>query len=325
MKKIARLLMVLSVISAVSVYPEFATAEAKNIKISMVVWPGYAHAFIAQEKGFFKKYNVNVELLLKEEYAESMNLYKIGNADAFLGLLPDIIIMNAGGYHSKIVYIPDYTYTADGIIARPEFASLLDLKEKRVSFTGVNSFSHIFVVEALRRAGLEEEDVYFETIPAKDVLSALEQNRIDAGFTWDPFKTQALEKGYKVLVHTKDVPGIVVDVLAFSSKIVKERPDDIRAIVRSLLEARDYVFSNRDEAIKIMAEAEGMSKKEMATGLDGIHLLDLKENIDAMKKSEEPTSLYGAGRIISEFFMNRGQLSSTPDFDVIIEPGFLKR
>ena len=41
------------------------------IKIAINEWPGYAHAFVAQEKGFFEKNGVDVELVFDRDYTSS--------------------------------------------------------------------------------------------------------------------------------------------------------------------------------------------------------------------------------------------------------------
>ena len=65
-----------------------------------------------------------------------------------------------------------------------------------------------------------------------------------------------------------DFPGLITDVLVFTPTLIKERPDEIRAIVKSLFEAQDYLKNNRDEAVTIMAGKMGMSRKEMTVGLE---------------------------------------------------------
>jgi len=95
--------------------------------------------------------------------------------------------------------------------------------------------------------------------------------------------------------------------------------------VTSLLEAKDFIYSNREEALEIMSRAEGMSKKEMEEGIKGVHHPDLKENIEAMKKSKDTRSLHGSGEIIIDFYLKKGQLSRIPDINAMIEPGFLSQ
>jgi NitT/TauT family transport system substrate-binding protein len=232
-------------------------------------------------------------------------------------------MFNAEGIPTKIVCVVDSSDTGDVIIGRAECNSLADLKGKTVSFEGVNTFSHMFVLKALENVGLNETDVRFENVPALDVLKAMKEGRIDAGHTWNPTKSQALKAGYKILGKAGDTPGVLTDILAFNSKIIKERPEKIRAIVKSMLEARDFVYTNRAEAIAIMAKAENMTEEEMADGVDGVRHPDLKENVEAMKKTEKSTSIYYIGEYVAGFFLNRGQLSQKPNLDEIIEPRFI--
>ncbi len=325
MKRIIIFLSILLLICVVTGCADKAE-KAKDdgpIKIGVLVWPGYAHAFIAEKKGIFEKNGVNVELVLKKGISDLLETYKNGEIDGILILVPDVIMFNAEGLPTKIVCVIDYSDTGDVIIGRAEYNSLADLKGKTVSFEGVNTFSHMFVLKALENVELNETDVRFKNVSAQGFLKAMEEGRIDAGHVWNPTKSQALKAGYKILGKAGDTPSVLTDILAFNSKIIKEKPKKIRAIVKSMLEARDFVYTNRAEAIAIMAKAEGMTEEEMADGVDGVRHPDLKENVEAMKKTEELTSIYHSGEYIARFFLNRGQLSQLPDLSEMIEPRFI--
>lgn len=325
MKKVIIFLTILFLICITTGCADKEEKVKKNgpIRIALNVWPGYAHVFIAQEKGFFKENNVDVELCLTKEAIDSLEIYKNGEADGIFTIVPDVIMLSAERIPAKIVYVADYSDTGDVIVGRAQYNSLADLKGKAVSFEGFNTFSHMFVIKALENAGIENIDVKFANIKAHKVLIALEQGEIDAGHTWNPTKSQALKKGYKILGKAGDTPGVITDVLAFNPGIIKERPEKIHAIVKSMLQARDFTCTNRDEAIAIMAKAEGMAEEEMADGIDGIHQPDLKENVEAMKKTEKMTSIYCSGEYAAGFFLNRGQLSQKPNLDEMIEPRFI--
>jgi len=313
----------LAVILLIAGCAQKKTEEKKKIKIGICIWPGYAHAFIAKEKGLFRKNHVDVELVLTKNYADILELYRNGKVDGLFGVYADLFILNSEGISTQVVYVVDYSDTGDVIIGKPKFSSLAELKKGKVSCEGLNTFSHIFVLKALEKSGLKESDIQFEIIPAMDVLTALEKGQIDAGHTWEPVTSQALKKGYKILGKAGDVPGLITDVLAFRAQVIKERPDDIQRIVKALFEARDFVYSKRDEALEMMTRAEGMSREEMEKGIDGIRQPDLKGNIKAMQKSKETTSLYRSGEIITDFYLNRGQLSQVPNLDEIIVPKFV--
>ncbi len=297
--------------------------EREPLKIALNVWPGYACAFLAEKKGYFEKNGVDVRLMLRKEYSQAQELYIDGEADGIFEVYTDSLFHNSEGISTKVVYVMDYSDTGDVIVGKAEFDSLLDLAGKRIGIEGINSFSHLFVLTVLEKAGLSELDVEFENVPAHNVLTALEKGIIDAGHTWEPTKSDALKKGYKIIARAGEVPGIITDVLAFNSRITQERPQAVLAVIKSLVQAQDYLRTNRSECLRIMAEAEGMGEQEMGQGVNGVYLQDLDGNIEAFAKSERTTSLYGSGRIIARFYLNRGQLSQMPDFNEIIEPRFI--
>jgi NitT/TauT family transport system substrate-binding protein len=298
--------------------------EKTPIKIGINAWPGIAHAYLAQEKGFFRKNGVEVEMVLRKEYSKTIEDYKNGRIHGNLQVFADAILQDAEGIDSRVVYVCDYSETGDVIISKPEFNSLLDLKGRKVGIEGINSFSHLFVLTALEKAGLKEAQIQFEIVPAQEVIEALEKGRIDAGHTWEPTKSAAMKKGFRIIAQAKDIPGMITDGLVFKAEFVKERPGEIKAIVKSLLEARDFLYAHKEEAIKIMAKNMDMSEAEMQEGISGVHHPDLKENLRAMQKSDETSSLFGSGKTIADFYLKRGQLSRLPDLDKIIEPRFVE-
>jgi len=295
--------------------------EQEPVKIAINQWPGYAYTFVAQEKGFFEKNGVKVELIFDKEYSLSQEKYKNGEVDGIFEVFSDTIFHNSEGIKTQAVYIFDYSDSGDVIIGKSSFNSLADLKGKKIGVDGINSFSHLFVLADLKKAGLKESEIQIENIPAQDVLTALEQGRIDAGHTWEPIKSEALARGYKQLGKAGDIPGIITDVLAFNADFIEKNPEKVQAIVKSLVEAKEFLDANQEESIKIMAEKEEMSEEDMASGLQGVHQPDLAENINAMTAMGY---LYSSGELVSNFYMDRGQMSKKPVLSKIIEPRFLR-
>jgi NitT/TauT family transport system substrate-binding protein len=228
--------------------------------------------------------------------------------------------LNATENPPRIVYITDYSDSGDVIIGRSDIGSLSELKGKTVSFEGVNSFSHIFVLTALTKAGLQEYDIKCENIDAQSMLKALEEKKIDAGHAWEPVKSQLLKKGYKVLSKAGDYPGIITDVLVFTPDVIKERPDEILAIVKSLFDALNYLKSHRDESVKIMADSMGMSIQEMNAGIAGIYQPDVKENLALATTLPLTTSV----KMIMDFYLKRGQLFNVVNVNDILELKFIQ-
>ena len=166
--------------------------------------------------------------------------------------------------------------------------------------------------------------MHFEVITALNVPFAIEKGIIDAGHTWDPAKSLAIKMGYKVLADAQWVPGLIVDVLVFNSSVIDKRPKEIKAVIKALFEALDFLQNNRQEALQIMSEYGNMSVSEMEDGLRGIDQPDVKENLKFMQKSAEPLSLFSSGAVIIDFYLNRGQLGRSPNLDRLITPRFIE-
>ncbi len=65
MKLIASILVVFTLLMTIAGCGKKAPPE-KPIKIGTELWAGYAFAYVAQDKGFFKKNNVEVQLVFSK-------------------------------------------------------------------------------------------------------------------------------------------------------------------------------------------------------------------------------------------------------------------
>lgn len=301
-----------------------ANAAGEPIRLGFPFWAPNFFSYLAQEKGFFEKNNVEVEIILIQNSAPILNKYANGDLDGMIAVYSDVLYLNSEGVNSKIVYASDFSNTADVIIGKAN-TTLGDLKGKKISVEGVNSFSHLFVLKALENAGLSEGNVEFVDLPGQNVTEGLDKGTIVAGHTYEPYTTQALKKGYKILFAAGNFPGIITNVLAFHPNVVEERPQDIQAIIKSIIEAQKYYENNKEESLKIMSNKTGIGEQEIKSGLDGVTLPSLKDNVVNVmnSKSNETVSLFSSGKYISQFFLDRGQISENPDLIQILDPEFV--
>lgn len=302
---------------------EAPKTSGEAIKLAVNVWPGYAYAFVAKEKGFFERNGVNVELILKENYGDAQELYVSGQVDGVLEVFSDTITHNIQGIPTKAVYVFDYSDDGDVIIGKGEYNDLSELKGGKIGVDGINSFSHIFVETALKNSGLNDSDFEIVDVSALDLLDALESGKVDAGHTWEPIRSQSFAKGYKQLGKAGDYAGLITDILAFRSDVIDKRPNDIQAVVKSLVEAKKFVSAHQEEVLAIMSEAEGMSKEEMSAGIEGVHLLDLRDNKTAFSYDAGFESLHGVARRINNFMKERGVADRSIDSAELVDARFI--
>jgi NitT/TauT family transport system substrate-binding protein len=302
-----------------------ASEVGEPIKLGVKVWAPDFFSYLAQDKGFFEKNNVRVNLTLVEDYQHILTNYTDGDFDGMIPVYSDLIYRNALGMDSRVVYAIDFSKTGDVIIGEGNNKTLADEKGKKIGVEGINSFSHLFVLEALKKVGLEEGDVEIANVPVENVTQELDKGTIAASHIYQPYTSEALRKGYKILFSAGEIPGVITDVLVFRSKVIQERPQDIQAIIKSIIEAQKYYENNKEESLKIMSNKSGIGIQAIKNGLDSVVLPSLKDNfVNAMNnKSKEATSLYSSGKYIFEFFLDRGQLDEYPDFSQLVDPEFV--
>jgi NitT/TauT family transport system substrate-binding protein len=236
-------------------------AASEPIKLGVKVWAPDFFSYLAQEKGFFEKNKVKVELTLVLDYQQILNNYSNGDFDGMIPVYSDLIYQNSQGVDSRVVYAVDLSNTGDVIIGNvnntindsTNNTTLADVKGKKISVEGINSLSHLFVLEALAKVGLGEGDVEIASVPAENVTQELEKGTIVAGHIYHPYTTEALMKGYKILFAAGTIPGVITDVLVFRSDIIDQRPQDIQAVIKSIIEAQMYYENNKGESLKIMS------------------------------------------------------------------------
>jgi len=296
----------------------------ETINLALTLWVPNFLAYVAQEKGYFEKNNVNVNLTLIQDYADAVRDYANGEADGMFIVYSDVIVQDSEGIDTKVVYNIDTSYDADAIIGSVN--NLTEVKGKKVGVEGINTFSHLFMLKSLENVGLSEADVEFVNILGQNVQEALISNEIVAGHVYEPFVIEGVKKGFKILSTGADIPGVITNVLAFHSDIVKQRPLDVQNIIKSLIEAKEDYDNNSERDVEIMSLKSGLSRDMIVEGLNNVMFLDLDYNdrYSMNKELNDTLSLYNSGNSIAKFYAERGVISEYPDIENIVDPKFVK-
>lgn len=324
MKRIANLLTVLLIVYMAAGCAQQNQKQKEPIKIGYDMWPGYACLFIAEVQGYFREEGLDIKTVKYLNYLEALSAFANGELDGHLGVFSDTIVQASSGINVKSVFFTDASYGGDVIVAKEDIRIIGDLKGKKISVIGINSFSHIWILTLLQKNGLQEQDVQFANIDNSDVTKALSSGEIDAGHVYGPFIAEAVKAGYHVLsgATTKEVHGIIIDDLAFHSEIIKQRPDEVRKIVTALNRGVLFLRTYPKKAHGIISEELEMDIKDVKEYFQDAKIFDVEDNKLLMDKNTQ-NSIYKTGEIISTFLLKRGQLSQIPDINKIIETKFI--
>ena len=331
MKKCFLILFCILFLSAIGLFfcMFFSSTYSSSVKepIYLIVdtWAGYIPLYIAYENGFFEDEGVavNFDILLDSELIGEEVIKEDSPYDGYPGVYPPYSINGAVDFDSRVVYVFDYSYGGDVIVASPDINSILELKGKKVGVAFLNGFSHRFLVYLLEKNNLTESDVEIVEVPAYEILNALESGKIDAGHTWEPIKTKAIESGYNLIASSKETPGLIVDVLVIKNDVIKNREEDIQGIVNALVRAYNFIEENKDEAYSLMSNRTGVPLPDLIGVSRGIKLLNLEENKLALSDSSNNISLFKVSKFISKFMLDHGNVDEEFFAEDLIDSRFI--
>ncbi len=301
-----------------------ATLESKPLKIGYSDWPGWVPWEIALTKGWFAEAGVEVDFQFMD-YVKSMDTYAAGALDAVHMTNGDALFTGATGKPSVAIICNDYSNGNDMLIARPGIDSVKELKGKKVGVE-VGFVSHLLLLTALERAGMDESDVEVINVPNGETPQVLASGAVDAICAWQPSSGQALKlvDGSKTIFTSADAPGIIYDLLYVSQESLESRHDDWAKVVDVWYRVVDFIKDedNLDEALEIMASKVSVSADEYEPFLDGTYILTLEEAVKVWKDKEGLSSLYGSSRIVNEFNVTFEAYEKPEDIEKYLDPSF---
>lgn len=298
---------------------ETPPAGKRPLKVGWTTWTGWYPMAIAQELKLFEKHGVAVEPILYNNYTEVLPDISSGKLDGGFSGLYEVLKANISDI--KVVLATDYSDGAEGLVVIGSIRKPRDLKGKRIGIQGAMSGSEFLITTFLRKHRIEPRDLTFLNVSPEAVLDRMPVH-IQGGYTWDPFLSQAIKKGYRLMFTTADMKGMVVDVVAFQGNIVKSRGDDLRKFVSAWFEAEEYWRRHPDDAARIIAKVTGLKREEIKR--DGCRIFTREDNLRTFKPGEDFSSIYYTARKQAEFFISIGDTSMLPDIEKILTPAFLQ-
>src|SRR5882672_3371803 len=264
--------------------------EAAPIKIGYSDWPGWVAWEVAKEKGLFKKHGVEVELVWFPIYTDSLTALNTGKIDANCSAWCDVIPPLAEGVKLKVVLVNDNSAGNDAVVAKPDIKTMKDLKGKSVA-TELGTVEHFALLQALAKHGMTEKDVEYKNLTVPDAAAAFIAGKVDAAGLWQPWISQIQREGKGTALFTsKEIPGLIPDLLVCQEKLVTDRADDVQKIVATWFDVIAFIKSDEKEAVKIMAKVVEQKPEDYLGFMPGTKLFDLNANLHAFEKRADDTS-----------------------------------
>jgi ABC-type nitrate/sulfonate/bicarbonate transport system substrate-binding protein len=218
------------------------------------------HIQVAQEKGIYRKYRLQVEpIQMRAAITVAALLSKEVQYVASLGSSVRVALRGAP---VKVVTV-SLTAPFFSLVSRPNIRTVQDLREKEIGVTGNPGSTNDQVVRMiLRQAGLDpQRDVKLLYLGDPPVLySAFKGGRFGAISVSLPFPVVAEQEGYQILANAAESIKFPFIGLAVSDETLRSSREQIKRMIRADVEARRYIGREKVATIDIMMRWLGLSR-----------------------------------------------------------------
>ena len=283
-----------------------------TIRLGYVPVMIFAPVFVAQERGYFAKEGLNVQLTPVQGGSDSVVQLAAGNFDAAVGGA-GAGLFNAAKRGVKFTIVapmhqerpPLTTPLVISAKRANEFKSVADLKGKKVAINATGAATEYWLDQALEKAGLSMSDVQLTSLAFRDVPAALENGSLDASMLGEPLVTINEDKGIVKVLAEDFINGFTSTYLYMSEPLLKDKPEAAKGFMRA------YLRAVRDLQGKYMND-------------DIAKIIEKYTKVPAATTLKSSTPQYDAKGVIpvndlntlQSYFLKRGELEYKAPLDV---------
>src|SRR5688572_322853 len=228
--------------------------------------------YIAQEKGFYKENNIEVDAVFTRGGGE--NVQAVVSGDAQIGLGTGTLAVISAFVKKAPIRIAAAEITGMDafwyVQSSTAIRKMEDLAGKKIAYSRPGASSHmaaLAIADQIKAKGLKPaEPVSLGGIP--EVYTAVRTGQTDAGWSVAPFQLDLVEKGVlRVVVKGDEITAmreITPRVHFLNNDFAAKNPDAVRGFFRAQQKALDYMFENKADTAKIWIRRADLKFPESA-------------------------------------------------------------
>lgn len=304
---------------------EKAAGELQEVKLVLDWTPNTNHTglYVAQKQGLWEKHGLKVEIILPPEAGASA-LVAGGSADFGIGAQESMILARENGL-PLVSIAPIIQHNTSG------FASPVDrnIKEPKdfegKSYGGWGSPAEEAVIGSIMNVQQADvKKVNFVSAGSADFFTAVKKG-ID--FEWIFYGWTGIEAELRNepvnMVYLTDYSkqlDYYTPLILTNEKLIKEKPDVVRAFLAGASEGYQYAIANPDEAANILIEAVPEINAELVKASQ--EWLSPKYQDDAARWGEQKKEIWSG---YGEWLTSNGLLTKELDYDAMFTNEFLPK
>lgn len=283
-----------------------------HVSMGINPWIGYAPWYIAQEKGFFKAHNLDVELVNFTTDADRNAAIISGKTDVSNVDSGRLVQWAEQKQPAEPILFEDASVGADAILSTPDITTAQQVIGKDVAYE-YGTTSELLFRYFLNANGITIDQVKTTNVPAADAGTLIIAGKTPVVGTYEPYITAATSGANSgkahVLFGSDKAPGLISDMLTANKTWLSTHQTEAKNLILAWNDAMNYFASNRDDAIAIMAKGDGVKPEDLTSTLAGVKLYTVQENKDMVANGELAKSFAGIGTTLQLMGNTKGPVT----------------
>jgi NitT/TauT family transport system substrate-binding protein len=229
-----------------------------------------AAPYIARDRGLFRRYGVDVELVHVRSGLVGTAALSTGESQLHWGSVTNANL-GAIAEGADLVFVAGFINKLTGtLVANPKIAAPTDLKGRILGLNSLSGGGWLFTMLALDHWGLapERDKIQFRTLGDQPVIAqGLLTGIVDAAYLGYTYGNLVQGKGFRLLADLHDLPipyqgsGIIA-----RRSFVNSSPAIPENVVRGLLDSVEFIRNpaNKSDVLRSLARGMGLARTEEA-------------------------------------------------------------
>lgn len=228
-------------------------------------------AFVALEKGFFKKEGIEVEVAgIFRAGPEEMSAFAAKELDiGYVGQAPATAAVMNGVADIRFIAQVNLDGSSVVVMKGSAYENLSDLEGKTVAIPGHATMQDFLLRRALQKSNVPVHKVKLIVLKPPEMIQALSLGNIDAFIAWEPYPSQAVRKGIgRVILSSGRIwENHPCCVLIADTEFCNKNPGVVKKIQAVHRLSCEFINMNREEAIEIGIKYTGMDRDTVSSAI----------------------------------------------------------
>ncbi|MFJ5700095.1 ABC transporter substrate-binding protein [Arthrobacter sp. NPDC093139] len=267
------------------------SGNLEKVSVGLIPITDVAPVYLGMQEGYFQEEGIELDVQLAQGGAAIVPAVTTGEYQFGYSNVVSLLIARDKGLPVTVVSNGSTSTNEPGadtteVAAMPDsgIQSAADLVGKTVAVNALNNFADITIRNSVEKAGGDPQGVKFVEMPYPNMPAALERGDVDAAWTTEPFRTQILKAGGKIVASPMtDMAENFDSAFYFTSQQTLEKnPELVERFRRALHKSFEFASANEDKVRAIIQDYAKVTP-ELAEALV-MSKWNKDVNTDALKK-----------------------------------------